>query len=340
MLEDFMFVPIYTDIMIKFLFGTFNNRRFLADFLEKCLYLEIGTLKDIEIINSIVLDKETVSQRKYELDIKARFPDGRLIDLEMQNKYNLNAEKRLFVYLTGLFYTQLRRSEDVDKLRSVTSIVLTKNLTIHKNNKSYQKFHMTNDDLMSDKLLSDLFETILIDIEHTCEYYEDRKTNKKLKNWLRFIKAKSLEELEKVSKLDPILMDAYKECVKFMRNDYVQDLELEEKLRRMEELADKEEREEQERQWKEQKRQMKEQERQWKEQKRQWNEQQKQMKEQQKQWKEQVKVAKSKGLYQGKFESQLEIAKNFLKTDIPLITISKCTGLSVEKLTSLKNDFN
>ena len=298
--KNLIFVPVYRDVMFKYLFGTERNKRFLVDFLESFYNLKPNSLKNLNIINSVVLDKENVLQRKYELDVKIELNDGKLINLEMQNTYNLKAEKRLFTYLTGLFYTKLKRSNDVNKLRKVTAITLTRNLTIHKNNKTIQKFHMTNDNYFKDKLLSDLFETVLVDIEHFCEYSRNR--NSRFINWLKFIRAKSLKELKKIATLDPILMDAYKECVKFMSTEYVQDLELQEKFRRMEELEEKEERE---RKLKIAK-------------------------------KRALRQGLQQGLEQGKNKKMYEIAINFLKTDSPLETISSCTGVSLEELKNLK----
>ena len=43
-----------------------------------------------------------------------------------------------------------------------------------------------------------------------------------------------------------------------------------------------------------------------------------------------------KGIKQGSFQKQQEIAKNMLKDDFPIETIMKYTNLSLEQLESLK----
>ena len=87
-----------------------------------------------------------------------------------------------------------------------------------------------------------------------------------------------------------------------MSTEYVQDLELQEKFRRMEELEEKEERE---RKLKIAK-------------------------------KRALRQGLQQGLEQGKNKKMYEIAINFLKTDSPLETISSCTGVSLEELKNLK----
>lgn len=217
------FTQLYSDVLFKIMFGTEKNKMFAQDFLESYLNLEQGSLKGLKILNSFSLDKETIMSRKFELDIKVELPDGSLIDIEMQRKYDEAAETRLFLYLTGLAYTQLKTGEK--DFKSTRSIILTEKMLIHKNKDPYLKYIMTNVNDPNDKILENLFKLEIIHVEGNCEYFK----NIRFKKWLKIIRHKREEELEQLCKNDEIFKLFIKERERVMSLVYVPDLEFQER---------------------------------------------------------------------------------------------------------------
>ena len=218
------FYPIYADAMFKEIFGTEKNKKFTADLLESYFKLESGTLKDIEIINSVELDRETVFKRQYELDVKVKLPDGTLVNIEMQKVYNSFAEKKNFTYLTKMYSNQLDKNEDMSKVKKTISINFVKDLQIHKSDKVIQEFCMTNKENQEDKMLEDVFKMDIVNVDQVCEYLE----NEKLVKWIKFIRPDSLEELRRTKELSPIIKEAEEWSEKFMSKGYIQDLTIQE----------------------------------------------------------------------------------------------------------------
>jgi len=300
------FIPIYFDVMFKFLFGTNKNVRFTESLLESFFSLKPGSLKGTEIRNSVVLDKDTVLNRKYELDILAELPDGTLVNIEMQQTYDDFDEKRIFTYLNGMLYTNLNKGENMNNIKRTISITLTNNLKIHKNNLFIQEYNMTNTKISNDKIMENDYKSYIVDVEHTCEY----NGNDLFKHWTKYIGSKNLETLRENSKLKEIIKDALKECEIFMDLDYVQNSVIKAKLRKWAEDARREKEDEELR-----------------------------TKAITSGLKQGLEQGLQQGLQQGEKNKMYEIAKNFLlNTDDSLETISLCTGLSLCKLKKLKKE--
>ena len=92
MTKNKTFLPIYNDLVFKNLFGVSKNIENTTNLLESLFNFEKGTLKGSKIINSVTLDKDTVLNKKFELDIKLEDPFGNIYNLEMQRKLDKNAE--------------------------------------------------------------------------------------------------------------------------------------------------------------------------------------------------------------------------------------------------------
>lgn len=224
------FIPLYRDLMFKNLFGTEENKRFTIDMLEKFFKLEKDSLKTAKIINSVKLDNETIINKRFELDIIVELENNEIINIEMQKVYDKNAEIKNFMYLTKLFSTEMNFGEKYKNVRQGTGLNFVKEMRLHKDNKRViQRYVMTNEENPKDKLLPDLFSLTIIDIDPNCEIFYN-EINEAFNNWRRFIGCETEEELREISETDPILKEAYKECMRFMYNEYAQDYSLQEKL--------------------------------------------------------------------------------------------------------------
>ena len=228
MTKNKTFLPIYNDLVFKNLFGVSKNIENTTNLLESLFNLEKGTLKGSKIINSVTLDKDTVLNKKFELDIKLEDPFGNIYNLEMQRKLDKNAEIKNFIYITGLFFTNLRPGENYKNMNKVVQLEFVKNNYIHKNKDIIKKYCICNVTDIEDKILEDLFYILIIDVD------QDRNTeynkSNEFESWRRFIGAETKEELTSLVKNSPELEKAMKESLRFMEQEYIQDFSREELL--------------------------------------------------------------------------------------------------------------
>ena len=85
-----IFVPLTNDIMFKYIFGTTKHKRFIIDFISEILSLTSEEFIDAKITNSVKLDKDTVENEYFEVDVNIETKDGQIYNLEMQQIYNIN----------------------------------------------------------------------------------------------------------------------------------------------------------------------------------------------------------------------------------------------------------
>ena len=228
MTKNKTFLPIYNDLVFKNLFGVSKNIQNTTNLLESLFNLEKGTLKGSKIINSVTLDKDTVLNKKFELDIKLEDPFGNIYNLEMQRKLDKNAEIKNFIYITGLFFTNLKPGENYKNMNKVVQLEFVKNNYVHKNKDIIKKYCICNVTDIEDKILEDLFYILIIDVD------QDRNTeynkSNEFESWRRFIGAETKEELTSLVKNSPELEKAMKESLRFMEQEYIQDFSREELL--------------------------------------------------------------------------------------------------------------
>lgn len=221
------FIPPSNDLMFKNLFGTEENIMFTIDMLHKLLKLSYNELEELTIVNSVKLNKETIENKHFEMDVLIRLKNGDLINLEMQQEYDEEAESKSLMYLTGTFYKSLKKGESYDNVHKVIGITFVKNLKIHKDDKLIKKYFLTNEVKQDDKILKEKLCMIIVDLECACEYLDNE-----FEGWRLFLNLETKEEMEEVRSIENILEDASKESDRFMELDYVQSFENDEKLRR------------------------------------------------------------------------------------------------------------
>jgi len=78
------FIPPSNDLMFKNLFGTEENIMFTIDMLHKLLKLSYNELEELTIVNSVKLNKETIENKHFEMDVLIRLKNGDLINLEQR----------------------------------------------------------------------------------------------------------------------------------------------------------------------------------------------------------------------------------------------------------------
>ena len=215
------FLPLYKDLMFKEFFGTTKYIDLTTYLLETIFKLNPGSLKGSQITNSVTLDKETVINKGFELDIKVKTPNGEIYDIEMQTIYDKDAEIKNVMYITKLFSGQLESGELYSKIKPITLINLVKENKQHKREEIISKYVMTNVKDIEDTILEEYLTIYIVDIakEVKIEYNEDNK----FEELRKFINASSYEEAKEITKGNNLLRKVLEEMVIFMGNEYIQD---------------------------------------------------------------------------------------------------------------------
>lgn len=209
------------DLMFKNLFGTKRNAKFTENLLEAFFDLERGTLKGLEITNSVKLDRSTIDLKKFELDVMVKLKNGESINLEMYKKYDKNSEIKSFMYITGKFSEGLERSEDYSLAKKVTQLNFVKENRVHKNKSLIDKYMIINSDKISDSILPELFQIYVInlDVEELICY---NNVNKDLKNWIDLMRSETTDEILAMRNRSEIIREAVEEMSIFSKKKEVQ----------------------------------------------------------------------------------------------------------------------
>ncbi len=212
------------DLMFKYIFGTVENKRFTIDLLKSVLDLEVS-IKDINIINSVVLNQKNVKERKFELDIFLMLDNKTCINSEMQNNNDKNSEIKNTLYVMQKFKDSLKKGKKYTSIKKTKQVVFIKDDNLHKQNKDIIKeYAIINKKDNKDTILDGLFEIIYVDVDAN-DNISYNKINKRLKLWLDLIRAESDKDIYEIAKKDKMIKEAVKKMEMFSNKKYVQDYE-------------------------------------------------------------------------------------------------------------------
>jgi len=203
------------DCVFKYLFGYSKNVIFTEKLLEALLDLEDGALNNkIKIINSLKLEKDCISDKNYEVDILVEMPDGNIVNLEAYRDFDKSNKIKSFVYLSHMLGSHLNVGEEYIKIKNYEQYNLVKNN--NGNLRSYIEYKISDTDLHAE-YLPNVFKINIIRVDKVEK--ELYNISDKLKKWLMFINAESLEEAEKITRGDKILMEALNRLNKFFSKE-------------------------------------------------------------------------------------------------------------------------
>lgn len=211
--------PLYTDLVSKYIFGTQENVRFLEDLLESVLEIQSGSLKGIKVLNSVKITKDTVYDKGFEMDIIAKTLDEEIINVEFYSKYTEESEIKSLMYISKTFANQLNYGDSYRLAKKVAQINFVKGSFLHNSEDVVNKYIILNEKNPKDKILPNLFQIYIIDMDKKGGIMYN--ISERLRDWLEFIKAETIEDMEKAVKGKPILEEALIEMKKFSKNKWL-----------------------------------------------------------------------------------------------------------------------
>ncbi|MCL2287393.1 MAG: Rpn family recombination-promoting nuclease/putative transposase [Firmicutes bacterium] len=192
------------DIIFKMLMGTEHSTEILTDFLMAVLKLPSEEYDGIIISNPFLI-QEYKGDKLGILDVKLKLKSGKIIHIEIQIDPMPSMDTRILFYTSKLITEQIGESEQYDKIKRVVSIIITGHKLIEHSEKYHHQFGLY--DIENKVRFTDALEIHTLEIPKTRQLSEDTG-NANLLNWMKFLDAKTEEELTMLAEKSPVMKKA------------------------------------------------------------------------------------------------------------------------------------
>ena len=178
----------------------------LTDFLLAVLNLSPDEYDEITISNPFLL-QEYKGDKLGILDVKIKLKSGKLLNIEIQVDPMPFMESRIIFYVSKLITEQIGESDQYDKIKRVISIVITDHNLIKQSENFHHKFGLY--DIENKVLLTDVLEIHTLEIPKARKLFADtEQPNPQLMDWMKFLDAKTEEELNVLAQKSPVMKKA------------------------------------------------------------------------------------------------------------------------------------
>jgi len=194
------------DIIFKLLFGTEGSIEILTDFLLAVLNLTPDEYDEITISNPFLL-QEYKGDKLGILDVKIKLKSGKVLNIEIQVDPMPFMESRIVFYVSKLITEQIGESDQYDKIKRVISIIITDHTLIKQSEKFHHQFGLY--DIEINVKLTDILEIHTLEILKARKLFDNNESqNPQLLDWMKFLDAKTEEELNVLAQKSPVMKKA------------------------------------------------------------------------------------------------------------------------------------
>ena len=204
-------LPPKSNTVFQLLFGDPRNIELLADFLKAVLDIPDDEYQSIVIVNPN-LPREYHDQKLGIVDLRLTTRSGQIIHVEIQRKSFYAMRNRLIFYDANLIAGQIGENEKYRDLKRVISILITDYPLITESPLYHHRFTLY--DPRAAVEFTNLIEIRTLElpkIPETPDVY--------LWNWLRFLRAKTKEELDMVANASPAIHKATARVMKLSKDE-------------------------------------------------------------------------------------------------------------------------
>ncbi|UTC74384.1 PD-(D/E)XK nuclease family transposase [Treponema sp. OMZ 792] len=210
-------ITLRNDYAFKRVFGVDENKDVLQDLLECILDIPSEDIAGLELLDK-EFHKDAIGDKTGVLDVKLRLNNNTIIDIEIQNRWNSEFVQRTIFYWAKMYTENLKTGEVYTKLpKCITINIVGEGFDL--NTLLHSEYNVVEKHL-NDKL-SDEFEIHFLNLAKVKEDYETTEENeneKKLYNWLRFIKTNNPEVRKMLAQESPMMIKA-NETIEVMLQD-------------------------------------------------------------------------------------------------------------------------
>jgi predicted transposase/invertase (TIGR01784 family) len=183
------FIPPMDDDVAKNLFGDRKNMRFTTGFLTPMLGLPEDEYRKLAIANPALL-RRWKTDKLCILDVLVETNSGIVVHVEFQVEGQTDFIKRITYYLAKLIADQMGSGFKYDQVHPTISVVITSHPVKPGEPGYLNSYGMCN--LKTGGLFTDLQKLIIVDLSKVPETDDGTA----LWPWLKFLKCKSLKEIE------------------------------------------------------------------------------------------------------------------------------------------------
>ena len=182
--------------------------------------------KDPDEIESTVL-MPTILRQEYAddklgiLDARVKLVDGEQIDVEMQNAFFAFWPNRVLFYLGKMYASQLKEGEGYENLKQCVHVSILNFIHFPDDNICFRAISFCEEG--TGKIYTDKMKIYVLELP---KLPPEQKNEKDIIRWMRFLRAKSRKEFEKMAERDEYIQEAY-EALKRMSADEKKRLEYE-----------------------------------------------------------------------------------------------------------------
>ncbi len=209
-------VKAYSDIFIKYLFGSPNSSDLLLSFLNSMQSAhEFPLLTSVEVLNPFNL-QTALTEKLSILDIRARDQDDRLYNIEIQVASQKDYSERSLYYWAKVYSGQLNESETYSQLRPVIGVHIL-NFVLFPELKEVENCFVLKHTENPDLVLTDHLSLHYVEIPKLPEGHFDTQ----LERWIAYLKNEGKEgyDMTILIKDDPTLAKAHERYLAFTNDD-------------------------------------------------------------------------------------------------------------------------
>ena len=214
------YIKPYSDIFIKYLFGSETNKALLLSFINAVLAeSELAKIVEVEIRNpfnpkNFIIDKESI------LDVKAVDESGKIYNIEVQVEEDDNFKHRSLYYWARVYANQLKKGEDYTFLEPVICINILHFDLLEELPNYYNCFFLQEKN--THLVLTDHQVISFIELPKL----NNVNKNKELDKFAYFLKQEGLEDnmLKTLIKDDPVIKEAHTQYQHFTEDETMRDL--------------------------------------------------------------------------------------------------------------------
>ena len=193
-----------TDVIFKLLFGSENSVEILTDFLLAVLKLSPDEYDSIIVTNPFLL-QEYRGDKLGILDIKLKLKSGKVLNIEMQVDPAKFMESRVVFYTSKMITGQISEGANYGKIKPVISIIIAGHTLIKESDSFHHHFSFY--DAENKVKFTDMVEIHTLEMPKAREAFKDGNDSHLL-NWMKFLDAKTEEELNMVAVKNPTIKKA------------------------------------------------------------------------------------------------------------------------------------
>ena len=203
------FIKLTIDVAFKYIFGDLANLDLLKELIKDITKLPIERLEDLTFLPD-ELHRDSLTDHKTIVDVRAALTDGEQIEVEMQIKDLHDMGKRSLYTWAKMYSAQLKKSGRYIDLKKCVCINIV-NFDYTKSASGYSKKIVA--DAQTKEAFMDEMEIHFVELTK-----REKVGDARLRKWMELFSAQTWEDMAEVAKGDEVMRQVYENAQKIAAN--------------------------------------------------------------------------------------------------------------------------